>query len=37
MGGKVVMPETEVPNMVTFALFQDTEGNTVGLVKSGSH
>lgn len=37
MGGEVVMPETEIPNMVTFALFKDIEGNTVGLVKSGSH
>ena len=36
MGGKVVMPETEIPDMVTFTLFQDTEGNTVGLVKSES-
>ncbi len=33
MGGKVVMPETEIPNMVTFALFNDIEGNTIGLVK----
>ncbi len=37
MGGKVVMPETEIPNMVTFALFKDIEGNTIGLVKGGSH
>lgn len=37
MGGEVVMPETEIPNMVTFALFKDIDGNTVGLVKSGSH
>lgn len=34
LGGKVVVPETEIPNMVTFALFQDIEGNMMGLVKS---
>lgn len=33
MGGKTVVPVTEIPNMVTFALFRDPEGNTVGLVK----
>jgi predicted enzyme related to lactoylglutathione lyase len=33
MGGKVVMPTTEIPNMVTFALFSDPDGNMVGLVK----
>ena len=34
MGGKTVMPVTEIPNMVTFALFADPEGHVVGLVKS---
>ncbi len=34
MGGKTVMPVTEIPGMVTFALFADPEGNVVGLVKS---
>jgi len=34
LGGKTVVPVTEIPNMVTFALFADPEGNTVGLVKS---
>ena len=34
LGGKTVMPVTEIPNMVTFALFSDPEGNVVGLVKS---
>ena len=34
LGGKTVVPETEIPNMVTFALFADPEGNVVGLVKS---
>jgi hypothetical protein len=33
MGGKTVVPVTEIPNMVTFALFQDPEGNVVGIVK----
>lgn len=33
MGGKTIVPPTEIPNMVTFALFSDPEGNTVGLVK----
>ncbi len=33
-GGKTVVPVTEIPNMVTFALFTDPEGNMVGLVKS---
>ncbi len=33
LGGKTVVPTTEIPNMVTFALFKDPEGNMVGLVK----
>src|SRR6266581_2128082 len=33
-GGKTVMPVTEVPNMVTFALFSDPEGHIVGVFKS---
>lgn len=33
LGGKTVVPVTEIPNMVTFALFQDPEGNMVGIVK----
>ena len=33
-GGKTVMPETVIPNMVTFGLFADPEGNVVGVVKS---
>jgi predicted enzyme related to lactoylglutathione lyase len=32
-GGRTVTPPTEVPGMVTYALFADPEGNTVGLVK----
>ncbi len=33
MGGKTVVPVTEIPDMVTFAMFADPEGNVVGLVK----
>jgi predicted enzyme related to lactoylglutathione lyase len=33
LGGKTVMPVTEM-EMVTFALFSDPEGNTIGVVKS---
>ena len=33
LGGKVILPLTEVPNMVTYALFTDIEGNTMGLIK----
>jgi uncharacterized protein len=32
-GGRTVMPETVIPDMVTFAQFADPEGNVVGLVK----
>ena len=34
LGGKTMMPVTVIPNMATFALFSDPEGNVVGLVKS---
>ncbi len=33
MGCKVLVPATEIPGMVTYALFSDPEGNAVGLVK----
>ena len=33
-GGKTLLPRTVIPNMVTFAIFCDPEGNTVGLVES---
>ncbi len=33
-GGKIVMPVTTIPGMVTFATFADPEGNCVGLVSS---
>lgn len=34
MGGKTLVDVTVVPDMVTFAVFQDPEGNTIGLVKA---
>lgn len=33
LGGKVVMPLKEIPNMVTYAMFADIDGNVVGLIK----
>ncbi len=33
LGGKVIMPLTEVPNMVTFANVADPEGNIIGIIK----
>ena len=32
-GGSTLMPRTEIPGVVTFAMFQDPAGNTVGLVE----
>jgi predicted enzyme related to lactoylglutathione lyase len=34
LGGKIVMGVTEIPNVVTFALFNDPEGHLVGIVKN---
>jgi len=34
LGGKVVMPTTTIPGIVTFALFADPVGNIVGLSAS---
>jgi uncharacterized protein len=34
LGGRVVTPVTHIPNMVTFAEFQDPQGNLIGLVQS---
>ena len=36
LGGKTVMPVTEIPGMVTLALFSDPEGNVVVVVKAQS-
>ena len=33
LGGKTLVPPTEIPGMVTFAMFQDPEGHAIGLVK----
>lgn len=33
LGGKTIMPVTEIPNMVTLAQFADPEGHVIGLVK----
>jgi len=33
LGGRVVVPVTEIPNMVTFAQFADPEGNIVGILR----
>jgi predicted enzyme related to lactoylglutathione lyase len=34
LGGKTLVPPTDIPNTVSFAMFADPEGNVVGLVKS---
>jgi uncharacterized protein len=33
LGGRVVMPPTDVPGGITFARFADPEGNEVGIVR----
>lgn len=33
LGGRTVMPATDVPGGITFARFADPEGNVVGLVR----
>jgi uncharacterized protein len=33
LGGKVILPVTEIPNMITYALAADIEGNMIGLIK----
>ncbi len=33
LGATVITPVTEIPNMITYALFSDPEGNRVGVVK----
>jgi len=34
LGGATVVPPTAIPNMVTFALFTDPQGNRIGLIKA---
>ena len=33
LGGKTLMPPTEIPGAVTMAMFSDPDGNVTGLVK----
>lgn len=33
LGGKTLMPPTEIPGAVTMALFSDPDGNVTGLLK----
>jgi len=34
LGGKTIVPVTEIPNMATIAQLADPEGNVVGIVKN---
>jgi uncharacterized protein len=34
LGGRTVVPPTTIPNMVTYAMFTDPQGNRIGLVKT---
>lgn len=34
LGGKVVLPVTEIPGTVTLAMFTDIEENVIGIIKS---
>lgn len=36
IGGETVLPRTEIPEMVTYAMFNDPAGNLVGLVEATS-
>lgn len=36
-GGEVLIPRTEIPGVVTFALFRDPAGNVLGLAEDGSY
>lgn len=36
LGGKTVVPVTEIPGLVTFAQFADPQGNVIGIFKGGS-
>lgn len=33
LGGKILMPPTEIPDTVTIAMFSDPENNVIGLLK----
>ena len=32
LGGKTLMPPTEIPGIVTLAMFADPEGNVTGMI-----
>src|SRR5437660_709992 len=34
LGGNIVLPVTEIPDVVTFAMFNDPDGLLIGLIKS---
>jgi uncharacterized protein len=34
LGGKILMPPTEIPGAVTMAMFADVEDNVIGLIKA---
>ena len=36
LGGKTIMPPTEIPGGPTMAMFTDPDGNIIGLTKEGS-
>ena len=36
LGGKTVVAPTAIPNSVTFAVLADPEGNSIGLIKTGT-
>lgn len=36
LGGTTVMEPTEIPGMVTLAMFTDPEGNLIGMIKNQS-
>ena len=33
LGARVIVPVTEIPDMVTFAIFEDPDGNRIGIIK----
>ena len=33
LGGKTIVPPTEIPDYVTFALFSDPEGHVIGIIE----
>jgi len=35
LGGTTVMPPTEIPGVVTMAMFNDPDGNLIGIIKDG--